>query len=220
MTQQQKDNLVYAFLYINRDKDLLVHEIQESLNNKLSDHELDVTLEGLCDLGIVSFVPATDSDGAAIPFLRYRLSAYGLSIFDKLKAKLNSGEHPEIKTTKALEITHTNIISEKDNKPPANPYPIIFKNGYAYQLFLELKEETVKDRTEVADYAFIYHKLKNKTFYAINSIVTQPAFIKFLNENFHARITVNILPIKTPARKEEVYKKLFNKYKNGILKDV
>ncbi|MES2592703.1 MAG: hypothetical protein V4608_12530 [Bacteroidota bacterium] len=93
-----------------------------------------------------------------------------------------------------------------------NPHPSIFKNGYAYQMFIELKELTVKQNTVVADYSFIFHNMKAKPINAINSTVTEPAFIEFLNTNFQTDISVLKLPFRNPAHKKPIYTSIVNKY--------
>lgn len=214
MEQQQKDKLILALLYHHQDKDFLEHEIREALENKLTAREIDICLEGLCESGIVSFVSAKDSEGAELPFLRYRLSSNGFRFFDNLLANKN---RPAKEDKNKIASTNTKAKQTKELNEPDNPFAIIFKNGYAFQFFLELKKETVNERTKVADYAFIYHKMKNKTFYAINKIVTQPAFIDFLNEQYKVGIKGKILPIKLPKNKEKDYEKLFEKYKTGLI---
>jgi hypothetical protein len=98
-----------------------------------------------------------------------------------------------------------------------NPYPLIFKNGYAYQMFLELKELTVKTRTVVADYSFIFHKMKGKHLKAINAVITEPTFIEFLNKHFQTNISVIKLPMRNPDNKQQTYSAVLTKYKEGIL---
>lgn len=106
-----------------------------------------------------------------------------------------------------------------ENETYENLYPLIFKNGYAFYLFLDLKSLTVKERTKVADYSFIFHKMKDKSIRAINESTTEPIFIKFLNDNFQADITAVKLPFKNPDYKQQTYNTLLNKYKTGILNE-
>lgn len=214
MEQQQKDKLILALLYHHQDKDFFEHEIREALENKLTAREIDICLEGLSDSGIVSFVSAKDSEGAELPFLRYRLSSIGLRFFDNLIT--NNNKPVKQNKIKIDRINNTKPQQTQELNVPENPFPIIFKNGYAFQFFLELKKETVNERTRVADYAYIYHKLKNRTFYAINKIVTQPAFIDFLNLHYNAGIKGKILPIKLPKNKVETYNRVFEKYKSEL----
>ena len=97
-----------------------------------------------------------------------------------------------------------------------NPYENIFKNGEAYQMFTELKNLTVTDKNIVADFSFIYHKMKDKSIYAIKKNVTQPDFIEFLNKNFGTNISVNKLPFKNPSSKQQTFKTILEKYKDFI----
>jgi hypothetical protein len=117
-----------------------------------------------------------------------------------------------------IPVETTEIDEKKNNiQIPENPYPTIFKDGCAYQMFLELKALTVKDNSIVADYGFIFHQMKKKTIQAINSIVTEPAFIKFLNTNFQTDISVVKLPYKDPEYKQKPYSIILGKYNDCFL---
>lgn len=120
---------------------------------------------------------------------------------------------------KGITPQQSKVEPEYNKEIPVNPYPLIFKNGYAYQMFLELKELTVKNKTIVADYAFIFHKMKDKTIKAINSVITEPAFIKFLNENFGTDISGVKLSFRNPANKQQLYTTILNKYQKDILSE-
>jgi len=95
-------------------------------------------------------------------------------------------------------------------------YPEIFKNIHAYNMFLELQKLTVKPNSVVADYSFIFHKMKHKDFRAINQTVTEPIFIRFLVETQNAEISVNKLPFKNPKYKQPIYTTTLDKYKGLI----
>lgn len=112
-----------------------------------------------------------------------------------------------------------NKESHKESKIEVieNPHPNIFKNQYAYQMFLDLKNSTVKQKTIVADYSFIFHKMNDKSIEAINSFVTEPAFIKFLNKYHNAQIDEVKLPFRNPKNKEPLYAMILNKYQANIL---
>ncbi len=99
---------------------------------------------------------------------------------------------------------------------PESPNPYIFKNRYAYLMFYELKASTVKQKTIVADYSFIFHKMKHKSIEAINSFVTEPAFIKFLNTYHEAGITGVKLPFRNPDNKQPLYTTILDKYKANL----
>ena len=127
---------------------------------------------------------------------------------------------PELKyiLTKQTETKHkADEVKELHTSTPENPHPLIFKNGYAYQMFLELKGLTVKTRTVVADYSFIFHKMKGKNLKAINAVITEPAFIEFLNKHFQANISAIKLPIRNPDNKQQTYSTVLTKYKECIL---
>jgi hypothetical protein len=104
--------------------------------------------------------------------------------------------------------------SNEGNKNPGeiftNKFPSIFKNDKAYNFFIELKNSTVKKVTEVADYAFIFHKMKSSGL--INSDTKHKTFINFLNSEYKADIAVIQLPYKDPAIKKVLYKALSEKY--------
>ncbi len=97
-----------------------------------------------------------------------------------------------------------------------NPHPEIFKNAQAYKMFLELKEKTVTPRTRVADYGFIFHKMRNKNLYCINPGIHRKDFIEFLNRKCGAKIKGTILPFKNPARKKPFWDALEKEYKAEI----
>jgi hypothetical protein len=81
---------------------------------------------------------------------------------------------------------------------------------------LELKEYTLKEKTKVADYSFIFHKMKNKPINAINASLTQPLFIDFLNKEFDANIDAVNLPKRNPSNKSIIYNRILDKYRNRI----
>lgn len=110
------------------------------------------------------------------------------------------------------------LSNEPKAEAPKNPYPSIFKNGYAYSLFVELQELTVRVRTRVADYSFIYHKMKAKNIQAIHKTVTEPAFIQFLNKTYNTDIGLNKLPFRNPESKQTIYKATLKKHKGDIIK--
>jgi hypothetical protein len=109
------------------------------------------------------------------------------------------------------------IIEEnKDSKEPINLYPKIFKNGYAWEMFLELKRLSV-DKNPLADYSFIYFKMFDKRLGAINETVTHPIFIKFLNDNCDTDISAKKLTFKDQLNKHKLYSTTLNKFQADIL---
>ena len=106
---------------------------------------------------------------------------------------------------------------EKKNEPE-NPYSDIFKNGYAYELFQELEGSTVNEGTEIADFSFIFHKLKNRNLEAIRSTVSQINFIDFINQSGNYCILTSRLNYKNQKHKQRAYKKLIDKYGDDIIK--
>lgn len=99
-------------------------------------------------------------------------------------------------------------------KMPENPYGKIFKNGYAYNLFLDLKKDLVTEKTRRADFSFIFHRMTIKDL--INENVTQLAFIKFLRVNNIANIKGRKLPFNTSHLKEQLFVRFLAKYKDFI----
>ncbi|MBK7307763.1 MAG: hypothetical protein IPI88_12510 [Chitinophagaceae bacterium] len=103
------------------------------------------------------------------------------------------------------------------NNAPSNPFPNIFTNGYAYDMFLELQKLTVSKKTMVADYAFIFHQMKSNTLKAIHPNLSHRSFIKFLSDNKYADLDVTKLPFKNPRKKQPTFSSLLEKYKDSIL---
>lgn len=106
--------------------------------------------------------------------------------------------------------------SENSEVEPKNPHPKIFKNGYAWEMFLELKRLSV-DKNPLADYSFIYFKMADKKLGAIHETVTHPIFIKFLNENCDTDISAKKLSFKDQIGKRKLYSTTLDKFKVNIL---
>lgn len=66
------------------------------------------------------------------------------------------------------------------------PHPEIFSSHKAYQLFIALKDSSVRHITRKADYAFIFHKMKAACL--INKDIKHRTFIKMLDKNYGADI--------------------------------
>lgn len=103
-----------------------------------------------------------------------------------------------------------------ESTEPKNKYPKIFKNGYAYQMFIELKNLTV-DKNHLADYGFIYYKLFDKKVGAINDNITHPKFINFLVKEFDADIVAKKFTFKNQQNKQQAYNTTLEKYKANII---
>lgn len=123
-----------------------------------------------------------------------------INLFDEI----NSQPLQSIKEPKSIE-----------SNEPENPYPTIFVNGYAYQMFLKLKELTVKKVTELADYAFIFHSMKTEKF--IDKDTKHKKFIEFLNDNHSTDISAIKFTFKKQDYKEPTYSSILNQYKPLIL---
>lgn len=111
------------------------------------------------------------------------------------------------------ELTQNESTKEGGIKPtvPNNKYPSVFKNGYAFEMFIELKDLTVKPTTILADYSFIFHKMKG--FGYIGKDVKHKTFIDIINKKFDAGISAKKFAFKDQEAKKIVFSTLLNKYK-------
>lgn len=140
----------------------------------------------------------------------------------KILNKSTSNFSPEFKDAhfqniidylKSIDVTKE---PQQSSKEPENKYPKIFKNGYAYQMFIELKNLTV-DKNHLADYGFIFQKLVKKDLRAINETIKQAYFIKFLVKEFDADISATKFPHKDQQFKQQTYNTILVKYKANII---
>ena len=95
-----------------------------------------------------------------------------------------------------------------------NPYPLIFIDGVAYQIFCDLKSMTVKDNTKLADYSFIYHKMKASKL--IVGQVKHKTFIDFLRDYFKVDISASKFPFKDQLAKKPVFDEILRKYESKM----
>lgn len=107
--------------------------------------------------------------------------------------------------------THDTLNQNNQNIELINPYPSIFKNGSAYQMFIELKKMTVKESTKLADYSFIFHSMLNKSL--IIKDTKHKTFIEFLNNKLDADIGALRFPFKNQPSKKLIFSTLLDKYK-------
>ncbi len=143
-----------------------------------------------------------------------------LKVFSNQKEHTNEPEVPQ--TALVIEAPSTTFGNDAPstalgNDAPSNPFPNIFTNGYAYDMFLELQKLTVSEKTMVADYAFIFHQMKSNTLKAIHPNLSHRSFIKFLSDNKCADLDVTKLPFKNPRKKQPTFSSLLEKYKDSIL---
>ena len=102
---------------------------------------------------------------------------------------------------------------------PKNPYSEIFKNGYAYNLFVEMKGQFVGDSRKNlgAKYGFIFHNMKyhgdKELKQALKFSVTENIFIAFLVDDLKIDYKFDRLPKSNPDNKQSAYKLLVDKYK-------
>ena len=114
----------------------------------------------------------------------------------------------------------TNIYASEENNKTSetllnihltkNLYPHIFTNDIAYNIFIELKNLTVGQKTQLADYSFIYHKMKKKSLLIKDT--KHKTFINLLNDSFGADISAIKLPFKNQSSKNLVFSTLLDKY--------
>jgi hypothetical protein len=125
--------------------------------------------------------------------------------FEWLGANFQGYEESEQKRT---------LSSEERIVEPENKYKGIFKNGFAYEMFIELEELTV-GKDKIADYAFIFHKMKS-TKILIFEDTKHNSFIDMLNEDFSAGLTINKFPFKNQNSKQTTFYTLLKRYKQNI----
>ena len=124
--------------------------------------------------------------------------------------------------TRAEKITHwirntpettSSAPKVQNSNNEENKYPHIFKTANDYNFFEDLLETTVpKENPNIADFAFIYHKLYNQKPNAIHLQVTHKTFIDFLNSEYNAEIFDNKLNKREQKSKILAYDFLFKKY--------
>ena len=85
-------------------------------------------------------------------------------------------------------------------------YPDVFINIHAEELFVELFEFLVKEKTEIADCSFIYFSMK-KDRYLVKDL-KHNTFISFLNLNFNTSLSVEKLSFKNQETHIKVYSRL------------
>jgi hypothetical protein len=117
---------------------------------------------------------------------------------------------------KKKHMTETKSPEKINQELNHNPHPEIFKDYHAFKMFEGLAKNTVLSRTRTADYAYIFHKMNNSKLGLIISSVTQPYFIKFLNNKYEAKITSRKLPFVNPKRKQLIFEKALEDYHNLV----
>jgi len=135
--------------------------------------------------------------------------AYAQAIWDYCEWLKENYKNTLDKTT-----SYKKDVKESSKVETKNKYPMIFKNVNAYEFFLELSEMTVEPSTVVADYAFIYYKMKDDGY--IGESVKHKAFIRILNEGFNADISAEKFPYKRQKNKKLIYSKLIKSFKPQI----
>jgi hypothetical protein len=99
-----------------------------------------------------------------------------------------------------------------------NKHPHIFKNGYAYQMFLDYIANSPKIKnTELARFGFIFHKMKDRGY--ILQDVKHLTFIEFLNNSHGTDISAIKFSKAESNVKEAIFSNLLEKYESLINKD-
>jgi len=125
---------------------------------------------------------------------------------------------PVIKTTVVQPPNISNAQNPQKPVEPANLDIGIFKNGYACQFFLDLKQSTVKEDTLAADYGFIFFKLKDPDLKAIHPSTKHKDFFAFLKEKCQVIVPGTKFPKTNPKGKQAIYNELLKKHQTHILK--
>lgn len=94
-----------------------------------------------------------------------------------------------------------------------NPFPDIFSSYYAFIFFTDLERNTVGTKYTIADYAFIYHKLKDaKIGYPIKEFVGHSQFCDFLKTYKGITIYPTYFKKRNPERKQSAFKVALEKF--------
>ncbi len=191
-------------LYKVRKTSVSIYQLLKGKEDVFSENELEVILEDLYDKGIVSVIPANDSEGAELPFLRYRLTSAGISLFeDTMNQKEESKALPDSKQENLEQ------LNEHNNK--ANPYPRIFKNHNSFLLFEKLRSQ-VRERYLLADYSFIYRRMQKDGYIYISLVDSE--FRGFLSDYISISIEkTKLLDYCTTIHKETNYSITKNLFK-------
>ena len=67
----------------------------------------------------------------------------------------------------------------------------------------------------MADYSYIFHRLRNDDEGLIYLDIKQVTFIQFLNENFNAQLSTLRLKKVNPIVKQNIYNQHLERYKNA-----
>ena len=105
--------------------------------------------------------------------------------------------------------------SEKEDvfkEVPVNPEPGIFKDGYAYKMFMELKELMVRKKTALADYSYIFYKMHNGPVYTIKELTSHTKFINYINKEYDAGITASKFTCRENSARHKIYSTVNGNY--------
>lgn len=137
------------------------------------------------------------------------------SLIRLLKSEKQKLNLLKIQLEKALVIDK--VQSETTEAISINPFPDIFSSIKAYKFFLDLEKNTVGTKYKVADYSFIYHKLKDKKIgYPIKEFVTQSQFCEFLKTNRDVIIYPPHIKKRNPASKQSAFNSALEKFQVRI----
>ena len=107
----------------------------------------------------------------------------------------------------ALYRLHKHILSYHTEK-----IDLVFLNDYGENFFSDLVAAIVREKTKLADYSFLFYKLKEDK--QIVRDTSHRSYLDYINENFNIKITSEIRQLnkKTTQKKEDIYNKIKEKY--------
>jgi hypothetical protein len=137
------------------------------------------------------------------------------SLIRLLKSEKQKLKLLKIQLEKALVVDK--VQSEATEAISINPFPDIFASINAFKFFLDLEKNTVGTKYKVADYSFIYHKLKDKKIeYPIKEFVSHSQFCEFLKTNRDVIIYPPRIKKRNPASKQSAFNSALEKFQESI----
>ena len=144
-------------------------------------------------------------------------------LFRHVLSKKTRGSDKPYFVSYALSLYHYHIWLKRSFFPDAiqkaflerdklNPHPGILKNYDVFVLLYTFKDLCVNSKTELADYSFIYGKLRDNHLFAKN--VSHIDFITLVRKAFNANISENQTQLfpKNQTRHKEPFDKLLRNY--------
>jgi len=185
--------------------------------------ESDLTFDSNHLYDIRNYIRAIYEEGKSLDYSFIHSPNCQFHYHEKIDARIEAEVY--FRFWKILRGKYQILIENAENKPKVNikfqgsdenPYPLIFRDYYAFKMFEELMLTMVNPKSKMADYAFIYHRMKNKKEPLIHMHVKHKVFIDFLNENFNAGINGEKFPVVNPKRKQAAFDFHLKKYKEAV----